>query len=201
MTFSSHATLVQDFTTYHPSIEEAISKASRVHDEHVPTLLAQDMVAAAAQSLRATIPNSRHVEIWLTDATSNYGKPDIKPAVAREQVLRSNVVVSGLIEQSDMTAQIDPRLVQSGDAGQFGDFASATGGIFLKSKAVNVTGGFATLIDSLRQRYTLGFKPSVQKPVGTLCPLHLQLSEHFWNEHPQWKRSDLIIRTRASYYR
>jgi VWFA-related protein len=201
MTFSSHATLVQDFTTYHPSIEEAISKASHVHDEHVPTLLAQDMADAAAQSLRATIPNSRHVEVWLTDATSNYGKPDISPALAREQVLRSNVVVSGLIEQSDLTAQIDPHLVQSGGAGQFGDFARLTGGIFLNAKAVDVTAGFATIIDSLRQRYALGFKPSAQKPAGTLCPLHLQLSDQFWNDHPQFKRNDLIIRTRASYYR
>jgi hypothetical protein len=159
------------------------------------------MLEAATQSRRATVPNSRHVEIWLTDATSNYGKPDIDARIAREQVIRSNVVVSGLIEQSALTAAIDSRLVQSGDAGHFGDFATVTGGAFFQARAIDIASSFATVIDSLRQRYTLGFKPSAPKPAGTLCPLHLQLSARFWSDHPQFKRSDLIVRTRTSYYR
>jgi VWFA-related protein len=168
MTFSSHATLIQDFTTNHLVIENAIRQASHVLDEHIPTLLSQDMVDATKQSLRATIPNSRHVEVWLTDGTNNGGnKPT--PAEARETVLRSNVVVSGLIEQSGITAHIDPMLVRSGGAGEFGEYGVLTGGPFLKSTFAGASDSFAALLDTLRRRYTLGFKPARAKPAGTLC--------------------------------
>ena len=201
MTFSSHATLIQDFTTNHLVIEEAIRRASHVHDEHTPTMFRQDMVDAAAQSMHATIPNGRHVEVWLTDGTTDRGEKSPKPAEARETVLRSNVVVSGLIEQSDITAHIDPTLVHSGGTGEFGDYGVLTGGPFLKSTFAGASDSFATLLDTLRRRYTLGFKPSRAKPAGTLCKLHLELSPQFFTDHPSVKAKDIVIRTRQSYYR
>lgn len=201
MTFSSHATLIQDFTTNHLVMEDAIRKASHVLDEHTPTLLSQDIVDATRQSLRATIPNSRHVEVWLTDGTTNGGEKRPTPAEARETVLRSNVVVSGLIEQSDITAHIDSALVRSGGAGEFGEYGVLTGGPFLKSTFAGASDSFATLLDTLRRRYTLGFKPASTKPAGTLCKLRLELSPQFYTDHPSVKPKDTVIRTRQSYYR
>ena len=201
MTFSSHATLIQDFTTNHLVMEDAIRKASHVLDEQTPTLFSQDIVDATRQSLRATIPNSRHVEVWLTDGTTNGGERHPTPAEAREIVLRSNVVVSGLIEQSDITAHIDPALVRSGGAGEFGEYGTLTGGPFLKSTFAGASDSFATLLDTLRRRYTLGFKPSSAKPAGTLCKLRLELSPKFFTDHPSVKAKDIVIRTRQSYYR
>jgi VWFA-related protein len=201
MTFSSHATLVQDFTTNHLVMEDAIRKASHVLDEHVPTLLSQDIVDATKQSLRATIPNSRHVEVWLTDGTTNNGATKPTAAEARETVLRSNVVVSGLFEQSNITARVDPTLVRLGGTGEFGEYGTLTGGPFLKSTFAGASDSFATLLDTLRRRYTLGFKPSRAKPAGTLCKLHLELSPQFFADHPSVKPKDIVIRTRQSYYR
>jgi VWFA-related protein len=201
MTFSSHATLIQDFNTNHLVIENAIRTASHVLDEHIPTLLSQDMVDAARQSLHATIPNSRHVEIWLTDGTTNGGEKHPTPAEARETVLRSNVVVSGLIEQSDITARVDPTLVRMGGTGEFGDYGTLTGGPFLKSNFAGAPDNFAALLDTLHRRYTLGFKPSNPKPAGTLCKLHLELSPRFFADHPSVKAKDITIRARQSYYR
>jgi hypothetical protein len=116
-------------------------------------------------------------------------------------VLRSNVVVSGLIEQSDITARVDPTLVRLGGTGEFGDYGALTGGPFLKSNFAGAPDSFAALLDTLHRRYTLGFKPSSPKPAGTLCKLHIKLSPRFFADHPSLKAKDITIRTRQSYYR
>jgi hypothetical protein len=87
---------------------------------------------------------------------------------------------------------------------RFGDierYAALTGGPVAYSSPQAVATRLAILIDALRQRYTLGFKPSTDRPTGTLCRLHLELSPTFYAAHPTIKSKDVFIRTRAAYYR
>jgi hypothetical protein len=40
----------------------------------------------------------------------------------------------------------------------------------------------AELIDDLRLRYTLGYRPSVAKPQGTFCPIKVELAPEVIND-------------------
>jgi hypothetical protein len=64
-----------------------------------------------------------------------------------------------------------------------------------------VVAKFGDLIDAIRQQYTLGYKPSVEKPAGTICQVSLRLSDGFFARHPELRAKDVVVRTRTSYSR
>lgn len=108
-------------------------------------------------------------------------------------MLRSGVVVSALIEKSALRG-----------SGRFGDvehLAQETGGPVLTAVEVDATQRFGALLDSLRARHTLGYRPSVARPVGSLCRLKVTLSPDFWAAHPEVKAKDVQLRARSSYVR
>jgi hypothetical protein len=57
------------------------------------------------------------------------------------------------------------------------------------------------LIDELRQRETISYKPLQAKPAGTYCKVKLQLSPAFFARHPDIRKKDIVIRTEQGYYR
>lgn len=59
----------------------------------------------------------------------------------------------------------------------------------------------AALLDALRARYTLGYKPGEAKADGALCRLKVSLSPAFWAAHPGVKPKDVEVRARQSYVR
>jgi hypothetical protein len=75
-------------------------------------------------------------------------------------------------------------------------YAQATGGLVVESSDKTVPAKLAELIDDLRLRYTLGYRPSVAKPQGTFCPIKVELA-------PEVKKlqKDLIVNARQGYYR
>jgi VWFA-related protein len=212
MVFSSHATLLQDFTTDHTLIEQAIAKAADAPYTSQPTHIYQDVIEATQQSLHSTLPNSRRVHVWLTDGTANdensqptHDSPEatsIKDE-ASQQLLHSNVVVSALIEHSGATDALSPFLVLH-LGGRFGDiahYADITGGPVLHTSRSEVADRFAALLDAIRQRYTLGYKPTADHPPGTLCHLQLTLSPAFASRHTDVPFKDIVVRARQSYFR
>ncbi len=119
---------------------------------------------------------------------------------ATELLLRSGAVVSALIEKSDATRR-EMLLGSDGRSGDVEELANLTGGPVVASTQFDVVDRFAGLLDSLRQRYTLGYKPLEAKPKGTMCRLSLALSPGFALRHPDLKVKDVAIRTRQSYVR
>ena len=113
---------------------------------------------------------------------------------------KSGVVVSALIETSTLTTaeRAHP------EHGRFGDieaFANLTGGPVQYAAQADVVDKFAALLDALRERYTLGYRPSRNKPAGSICKLQLSLNPAFFVQHPELRAKDLVIRTRQSYTR
>ena len=204
MTFSSHTRLEQRFTRDRMTAMEGIDAASASYDRSEPTFVFEDVWEAARISESTHIPDARRVEVWVTDGSANdqdqqRGLAHNAPAVlhgeaeARAALLHSGAVVSALIEKSTLHG-----------SGRFGDvesLAALTGGPVLYATESDATSRFSTLLDALRARYTLGYKPADSKPEGTVCRLKVGLSAAFWAAHPEWKPRDVLLRARTSYVR
>jgi VWFA-related protein len=218
MVFSSHTELLQDFTTDRALAADAIGRAATMKSDD-GTFVHECMYEAVGQAMKSATPGSRRVMVWFTDGTANvenarsrkmYGKD--APAVlhtkeeATERLERSGVVVSELIER---TAATDT-LVVAADATPFafffgarlGDikrYAELTGGPVLVTSKKEAADRLSELIDELRGRYTMGYKPSVSKPSGTFCKLQLRLGPVAGRDLPDLR--DAVVRTKTGYYR
>jgi len=220
MVFSSHTGLLQDFTTDRLLAAAAVEKASNMRAND-GTFIHEDMYEAVEQATKSTIPGSRRVLVWLTDGTTNLQNAFERKTIgkhapaylhtreeATDKLLRSGVVVSALIDRTAKTDAIvvamdaNPFVFLTG--ARFGDikkYAEATGGPVLNTSTKEVAARLALLIDQLRNRYTLGYKPLTSKPPGTFCHLLLELQPEVYREHPDLKMKDIMVRTKRGYYR
>ncbi len=208
MTFSSHATLVQSFTRDRMSAVEGIDAASASYDRGEPTFLFEDLWEAVAQSIQTRLPAARRVQIWLTDGSANdqdaqRSLASHAPAVLHDEaaatagLLRSGVTVSMLLERGSLPGNMS-------HSGRFGDLerlAALTGGPVLHATADDSETRLAALLDTLRRRYTLAYRPSTPRPDGTVCHLQLALSAAFFAAHPGLRARDLAIQSRSQYIR
>ncbi len=205
MSFSSQTKLVQPFTRDRMTAVEGIDDASSTYDRNEPTFVFEDLWEAAEQSARTRLPGARRVQIWLTDGSANDQESERSlahhaPAVlhteaqAAEALLRSNTVVSALIERGS-------RPLSTGRYGDLERYAESTGGPVLQATAGDADERLAALLDTLRHRYTLGYRPSVIRAAGTVCHLRLALSPAFFAEHPRMRPKDITLHSRNSYLR
>lgn len=212
-TFSTHVTLLQRFTTARPPVIFALGDASGVVDKEKATFIYEDLFEATELSAAARSQDRRKVQIWLTDGSANYedagmikahgeGAPDLlhTKEQAADLLGRSGVVVSALIETSTLT-QAERAHPEHGRFGDIEAFAQQTGGPVEYAAQADIVNKFAALLDTLRERYTLGYRPSRPKPPGTLCKLQLTLSPAFFAQHPDLRPKDVVLRTRQSYTR
>lgn len=205
MTFSSHTKLVQGFTYDRMTAVEGVDDASATYDKNEPTFVFEDLWEATGQSVRTRLPDARRVEIWITDGSANDQKSERHlaqhaPALLHSEaqagaaLLRSNAIVSALIERGQQP-------LSSGRYGDIERYAELTGGPVVQATANEVDVRLAAMLDVLRERYTLGFKPGQAKPDGALCQLKLTLSPGFFAGHPKLKPKDVLVRSRQSYVR
>ena len=115
-------------------------------------------------------------------------------AEATEALLRSQAVVSALIERGRQP-------LSTGHYGTIERFAERTGGPVVGATEADIDGRVEALLDTLRQRYTLEYRPSHGKPEGSLCHLAVSLSPAFFASHPRLQPRDLLVRSRESYVR
>jgi VWFA-related protein len=213
MTFSSRADLMQGFTPNRKLAAEAVKTASWMADVE-GTFLDEDMFEAVEQVMKAKEGN-RRVLVWLTDGTANkenaFNRATIgqhaparlhSQAEAMTRLVQSGAVVSVLI---DRTAETYRAITASGAGGtRLGDideYARATGGPVLSTGTKEVPQNLALLIDQVRARYTLGYKPTAAVSQGKFCKLSLRLSPEFLSKHPEVRKQDLVVMTRLGYYR
>jgi VWFA-related protein len=214
MGFSSRTILLQDFTTDRSLAAAAVAKASDMKDED-GTFIHEDMYEAIDQAFKSTLPGSRRVLVWLTDGSANLQNRFTQKMIgahsperlhsrqeATDKLVRSGVVISALIERSAAgDATIAFAFLGGSHMGDVNRYANLTGGPVLKTSKPEVAAKLGELIDELRRRETLGYKPMSVKPAGTYCKLKLQLSPEFFAKHPEIKRNDIVIQTKQSYYR
>jgi VWFA-related protein len=216
MIFSSRTELLQGFTTNRALAADAIRTASWMADVE-GTFLNEDMFEAVDQVMKARAPGNRRLLVWLTDGTANeengFTRASIgqhapahlhSQAEAMTTLLQSGAVVSALI---DRTAETNRAIMESsmgGSGTRLGDidqYAKATGGLILNSGTKEAADRLSFLIDQMRARYTLGFKPNRAVPQGKFCKLSVQLSPEFFREHHELRKSDFVVLTKSGYYR
>ena len=213
MTFSSRADLMGGFTTRRALTAEAIKTASWMADVE-GTFLDEDMYEAVEQ-VNQSRPGTRRVLVWLTDGTANLENAATRATIgahapahlhsqteALSSLLQSGAMVSVLM---DRTAETSRAILSAGITGtRLGDidrYARATGGPVLSTNSRDAPANLASLIDLMRSRYTLGYRPNSADVANKFYKLRLQLSGDALREHPELRKQDLIVLTRSGYYR
>jgi hypothetical protein len=160
-------------------------------------------------------PGSRRVLLWLTDGTANQENAFTKATIGQHAVahlhsqpeammrlLQSGAAVSALI---DRTAETNRAIMDSGINGtRLGDidqYSRATGGPVLSTGSKDAADRLSLLIDQLRSRYTLGYKPGVAAPQGKFCKISLQLTPEWIRDHPELRKQGVAVLARSGYYR
>jgi VWFA-related protein len=222
MVFYSTTQLLQGFTRDHGLLASAIDKASAMSTPEA-TFLNEDVFQATEAVRQAKLPDSRRVLLFLTDGTSNIPSPMLKKMFgksaperlhtepeAMDALLRSNAAAAALIERSalsdiDVTTRfvppIGPLMRMGPDPGDVRKYAQQSGGMVLTAATRGVAAKMAELIDVLRSRYTLGYRPSATRPDGTFCRIEVKLTPQFYAAHPGLTAKMLAIHTRSGYYR
>jgi VWFA-related protein len=213
MTFSSRADLMGDFTTNRKVAAEAIRTASWMADVE-GTFLDEDMFEAVEQVMKAKT-GTRRVLVWLTDGTANEENGFTRATIgqhapahlhsrqeAMTRLLQSGAVVSVLIDRTAETYRAITATGRGGTrVGDIDEYARATGGPVLSTGSKEVPENLALLIDRVRARYTLGYKPIAAEPQGKFCKLSLRIRPEYLNEHPEVRKQGLVVITRSGYYR
>jgi hypothetical protein len=169
--------------------------------------------------MSSNTPGSRRVLVWLTDGTANFENSMTQKTIGKEapahlhskeeataELLRSGVVVSGLIDRTAATdlsviaGNVNPfAMLVGARTGDIRKYAELTGGPVLDTSKKEIADRLAALIDQIRLRYTLGYKPSAAKAEGTLCKLQLRLDLAVLRARPDLRKAK--VRTREGYYR
>jgi VWFA-related protein len=213
MTFSSRADLMQDFTTDRKLAAEGIKTASWMADVE-GTFLDEDMFESVEQVMKAKAGN-RRVLVWLTDGTANEENTFTRATIgqhapahlhsrqeAMTRLLQSDAMVSVLIDRTAETYRAMTSAGRSGTRlGDIDEYARATGGPVLNTGPKEVPESLALLIDRVRARYTLGYKPAAGASQRKFRKLSLRIRPEFLSEHPDVRKQGIVVMTRSGYDR
>ncbi|HYL73456.1 MAG TPA: VWA domain-containing protein [Bryobacteraceae bacterium] len=205
MVYSASAQLLQDFTADRALTVAAIQKASEMTSDQ-EAYFNEGLYQAAMQSDRAKNPSSRRVILWLTDNVPNIpSNRQHSEAEAFHKLFETGTVVSSLLERSAMSDvflvlyQKNPMFGLSRRHNPPGDvhkYADQTGGQVMKSGKAEVATKLAELIDQIRTRYSLGYRPSAGQPPGKFCEIKLKVT-------PEVERREgkALVKAKRGYYR
>jgi len=216
MICSASATLVDGFTTDRERTMEAIGRAAAAKSDEA-SFFNDDLYRAAEQSAKASNPSSRRVVIWFTDGLPNipsermqatFGKSVPKgelhtEAEAFRMLHESGTVVTPMILKSSISLAaytfgmlLSGPPSKSNPPGDAHKYAELTGGQAFPMRGKNVDERLAVMIDSLRSRYTIGYRPAESKPAGSYCKLRVALAPGVPLRVKEWS-----VLAREGYYR
>lgn len=216
MAYSSAAHMLQDFTTDRELAAAAIKNASRM--ESAEAAFFNEAIFQAAEHLGQSAGQSRRrVIIWLTDDVPNIPSDEVRARYGRdlgkaplhtekqalEELYRTGTVVCTLLKKSEISDAEDSRRDASkiiarmlNPPGEAAKYAQVSGGEVVESSTKKLPGRLADLIDDLRLRYSLGYRPSASKQQGKFCTIKVKLA-------PQARTANhnAVVEARQGYYR
>jgi Ca-activated chloride channel family protein len=213
MVYAAHGRVIDGFTTNRDHTAAAIGRAA---GEHQPGgAFFNEAVWEAADLLnKSGSPSGRRVVIWLTDNLPNvpmhskYSHDgDTRPVHTESEAIRSlhesGTVVAPLLERSALVmGWVGPLMAfeapfrHSYPPGDAHKYAELTGGEAIGLSGKRVDERLTELIDDLRSRYTVGYRPTDEKPPGTFCKVKVALAPDGALRPQEWK-----VLARAGYYR
>ena len=219
MTYSASAGLIQDFTTDHQLAVAAMQKASLMESDEA-AFFNEGIFQAAKQLAKGHNPSSRKVVIWLTDDIPNFPSEETRArygrslgkaklhseAEATAELLHAGATVSTLLQRSGISdEEFSLRLSKAGETmldsmryppGSVKKYALASGGEVIETNARRMQGQLASLIDNLRLRYTLGYRPAITQPKGKFSAIKVRLTR----ESRKSMGGEVTISARQGYY-
>jgi len=156
MAFASETKLAQDFTKDRGLVSRKIEEATATDVLGNGTFVGPALESAAIHMEHAPTANSRRVIIIITDniaATSDRQQRDVL-----EQLFDTGTVVYGLIVRATIGRVFN--IVSFGQIKAINKFVDETGGEVLGAGKTEVDQRLGLIIDRLRARYAIGFRPS-----------------------------------------
>jgi Ca-activated chloride channel family protein len=213
MVYAAHGRVLDGFSTDRARTAAAIERAS--HEEQPGGAFFNEAIWEASELLQKSgMPSGRRVVIWLSDNLPNVATKRTDTSDGESWIIHTEaeairalhesgtVVAPLLIRSAAATALVSPLLAleapqrHSHPPGDARKYAELTGGTVTSLAGKEVEEPLANMIDDLRSRYTIGYRPAEEKAAGTFCKLHVSLSPES-NLRPQdWK-----VLARAGYYR
>jgi VWFA-related protein len=207
MVYSGGATLVDDFTKDRNRTLQSIGKAAGMRSDE-PAHFNEAVYQAAMQLRKASNPSNRRVIVWLTD---NYPNVPFRrmpfPLHTEVEAVRAlhedGVVVAPILMKGAMGALM-ATLANASETSKRKDFppgdakkyAEITGGQAVGMRGKQPEERLAQLIDELRARYTVGYRPPELGSPGAFRKIRVELAPDGALRPKEW-----TVLARDGYYR
>jgi len=191
MAFGTTYQLVQDFTKDRALVSKKIESATATESLGNGTFLSSALESAATHMQKAPAPGSRRVIIVVTDNIAI--TPDRETKYIMDELFDSGTVVYGLIVQAAFG-----KLFKVMSLGQLSKgvnaFVERTGGEIVGADKKEVDAKLGFVIDRLRARYQLGFRPVNISDDGKFRLVEIKISE------TKKRKENPMVLTRRGYY-
>jgi VWFA-related protein len=206
MVYSGSARLIDGFTLDRERTLRAITAAAGMKS-HQPAHFNEALYQAALQLGQSGHASNRRVVIWLTDNLPNVPFRKKYPVHTEAEALHAlhvgDVVVAPIL-MKDLATLPMIEIIEAFEApwrkshppGDANKYAEATGGEAMGLRGRNAGERLGDLIDELRARYTIGYRPSEVKAAGTFCRLRVALAPETSLRPQDWS-----VLARQGYYR
>ncbi|HKW74534.1 MAG TPA: VWA domain-containing protein [Terriglobales bacterium] len=216
MAYSASVQMVQDFTTDRELAARAVETAGEMKSDEA-AFFNEGIYQAADWLARYSAPASRHVIIWFTDDVPNFPSDDVRARYgqslgkaalhtekeAREELLRTDVSVYTLLEQSEISEEqaasrqsnlfATKVAAMQNPPGDVHKYAKISGGSVVEADRKHAPERLAKVIDDIRMRYSLAYHPPGAKPAGKFCTIKVKVSRE--------AGKDLLVQAKQGYYR
>lgn len=202
MAYGQGARVLDGFSTNRAGTVRAIAGAAAMRTNEFAYF--NEAVYEADMQLRTTAASHRRVIIWLTDNLPNvpYRHPVHTEAEAIRALNDDGVAVAPIL-MKDMLAlpmalgasMTEKHWVKEYPPGDANKYAELSGGRAIGLRGKNADERLGDLIDQLRSRYTVGYRPAAAKAAGTYCTLRVELAPE-----SGLKAKDWVVLARAGYY-
>src|ERR1043165_5123224 len=189
MAFASETKWAQDFTKDRALVSRKIEEVTATDVLGNATFIGPALESAAIHMEHAPTANSRRVIITITDniaATSDRQEHDVL-----EQLFDTGTVVYGLIVRGPVGRVFN--IMSFGQIKAINKFVDETGGEVLGAGKTEVDQRLGLIIDRLRARYAIGFRPS-QTAGESFRPVEINIS------NAKNRKEKLVVLTKRGYY-
>jgi VWFA-related protein len=207
MVYSGGATLVDGFTRDRSRSLAAIGKAGGMASDQ-PAHFNEGVYQAAAQMRQSGNVANRRVIIWLTDNIPNvpFRKMDW-PLHTEVEAIRTlheeGVVVAPILMKSVLWSMIGPIATATENSkrksfppGDAKKYAELTGGQTVGIRGKKPEERLAELIDELRARYTIGYRPAEGQGTQGFRKIRIEIAQDGSLRQKEWR-----VLSREGYYR
>ena len=218
MVYAAGVKVLQDFTTDRGLLATAITRAGKMESPDA-AFFNEGIFQAAARAAQVA-PGRRRVIIWLTDNVPNIPSDEARykyrKSVPREglhsesdalaALQRTGTIVCTLLQRSEISDNefasnmrkpaylIEHNIYPPGDVYKY---SRLTGGHVVESlRRKDISQRMADLIDQIRSRYAVVYRPAVTQREGKFHPVRLEVSPEV-----KLREGKLIVNAQPGYFR